>query len=835
VSLTAPASGAKFVLPATITVSAAATPPETNDTVTQVQFFANGASIGTATASPFSVSWANPTAGTYTLTAVATDGFGATTTSAARTVTIASTASPPTVSLNTPANNAIYVEPATITVSAAAAAGNTNLTLTQVRFFASGNLIGTKTTAPYSIVWTPAPGTYALTAVATDSENQTTTSAAHNVTVNATNTPPTVALTAPANNAKFNAPATITISATATPPEANDTVTQVQFFAGATLLGTVTTAPYSFTWNNVTSGTYSLTAVATDGFGATTTSAAPSITVNNPPTVTLSANPTTALAPATIALTASASSPNGNITKVDFFQGATQIGTVATAPYVFTVQNLVAGSYSFTARATDVIGVQAISVPATVTVNANLPPTVSLTSPNSGQTFIAPANIAVTANATAPNGNVAKVDFFQGTTNIGTTTISPYTITWGNVTPGRYVLTAKVTDNLGVTTTSSPIPITVNANQPPTISITSPANNATFEAPANITIDATATAPNGNVAKVDFFQAAIGQSPTNIGTVTASPYTVTWNNVTAGTYTLIAKVTDNFGINTTSNPITVTVNAGASVGYFIHSDQLGTPRAVTDQNNNLVWSWDNTDPYGANAPNQDPMATGNQFAFNPRFPGQYFDGETGLHYNYNRHYDPTGGRYIESDPIGLGGGLNTYGYVNASPILGVDATGLWGFGVFGGGSVDFEPQAGGPQSGGTYSYQASSGVGMFGNAGGFSIGTYAASRTDNSAPTSLTNWVMGASAGLTSGVFVTTAPSATDLKGPFDTWTLNTPWFSLQVATDGTNVVVSGGGGLGGGISISRVSVDTTNTWDSNYTGSGNFPNSNYTSQCIAR
>jgi RHS repeat-associated protein len=97
-------------------------------------------------------------------------------------------------------------------------------------------------------------------------------------------------------------------------------------------------------------------------------------------------------------------------------------------------------------------------------------------------------------------------------------------------------------------------------------------------------------------------------------------------------------------------------------------------REITNAAGVLVWRADTTEPFGANMPNENPSSLGT-FTYNPRFPGQYFDIETGLHYNYYRDYDPQTGRYIESDPIGLGGGANTYGYVEQNPTLRVDPDG----------------------------------------------------------------------------------------------------------------------------------------------------------------
>jgi RHS repeat-associated protein len=109
--------------------------------------------------------------------------------------------------------------------------------------------------------------------------------------------------------------------------------------------------------------------------------------------------------------------------------------------------------------------------------------------------------------------------------------------------------------------------------------------------------------------------------------------------------------------------------------YYLHTDQLGTPRAVTDTSKNVIWRWD-SDPFGMMAANEDPDGDGTKFAFNLRFAGQYYDKETRLHYNYFRYYDPSTGRYITSDPIGLKGGLNTYGYVGGNPLIWIDQYGL---------------------------------------------------------------------------------------------------------------------------------------------------------------
>jgi RHS repeat-associated protein len=206
-------------------------------------------------------------------------------------------------------------------------------------------------------------------------------------------------------------------------------------------------------------------------------------------------------------------------------------------------------------------------------------------------------------------------------------------------------------------------------NTAPTVTLTSPADGATFTAPATIVLTADAQDSDGTIAQVEFFEGT-----TLLATVTTPPYTFTLNDVQAGSYSFTAKATDNLGATATSAAVGVTVNAAAQV-FFIHPDHLDTPRVITNQAGQPVWAWANDDPFGNNVPNEDPSGLGN-FSCNLRLPGQYFDKETNLHYNYFRDYDPAIGRYVQFDPIGLRSDINGYSYVRGNPLSFTDSFGL---------------------------------------------------------------------------------------------------------------------------------------------------------------
>lgn len=179
----------------------------------------------------------------------------------------------PSVTITNPLNGATFTAPANVAIGADAS--DTDGGVTNVAFFDGATFLGGTSNIPYSITVSLATGLHALTAVATDNGGLSTTSAVVNVSVSAANVPPSVAITNPADNAVFGNTDTVTVQASAS--DADGSVTNVQLFNGTVLLRSFSTGPYSFSGKsisgNFTLGTNTLTAVAMDNLGASTTSA----------------------------------------------------------------------------------------------------------------------------------------------------------------------------------------------------------------------------------------------------------------------------------------------------------------------------------------------------------------------------------------------------------------------------------------------------------------------------------------------------------------------------------------------------------------------------------
>lgn len=271
VSLTSPGDAATYDKGSAIPLSADAS--DTDGSVSKVEYFANGVRIGVATISPYSVTWTPRVPGAYAVVARATDDRDGSATSATANVTVNN---PPTVAIASPASGAAFTEGRVITVTANAS--DSDGTVTNMQIFANGGLIATFNAAPYTLSWTPsATGSYDLVAKATDNVGSVTTSATVSITVNPANVPPTVNITAPADGAQLDVGAPVTLSADAS--DADGTVTSVQFRVNGSSVGVDSTSPYSVTWTPSSTGTFTLTAVATDNSGASTTSAAVTVDV----------------------------------------------------------------------------------------------------------------------------------------------------------------------------------------------------------------------------------------------------------------------------------------------------------------------------------------------------------------------------------------------------------------------------------------------------------------------------------------------------------------------------------------------------------------------------
>lgn len=680
ISLTAPINNTSVAGKATVNLTATAS--DADGSISKVEFLNDTTVLGSDSNSPYSFSWANVAPGSYSLTARATDNLGGITTSTPVMFTVSN---PLSISLSSPAANSVFAPGSAITLSATASTVKAGTSIAKVEFFQGSTLLNSDTSAPYDFIWPNVSiGTYSLTAKVTDSQGLTQTSVPINIEVKQPGTPPTVSIASPANNSSFIAPASIDLTANATAnasltaialafaagPPANS-ISKVEYYRDGQLIGMATAAPYGFTWTDVAAGSYGITAKATDANGLTQVSAPITVQVNGLPSVAITAPAGNIrfVAPANIAFAASASAvgAGNSIVQVAWYQDETLLGTASPAPYGFTWPNVTAGSYSITAKATDSKGLSQISSVLNLIVDA--PPTISLNSPADNSTFIAPASINLGSNPVAigAGNSVVKVDYFQGTTLIASATMAPWSASWNNVGAGSYHISAQVTDNLGNIGSTAPVAVIVTDK-----SVNLVANPAFATAPASVTLDVGSNIAEGSVTKVEILN-----GDTVIATLTAAPFSFVWDGVPVGSYVLRARLTDNLGAVIVSGNIPVSITTDSTKIYDIHVDHLGTPRMVTDATGNNVWEWVST-PFGETAPNQNPGNTGaaNDFELNLRFPGQVADRETGVYYNYFRDYDPQTGRYLQSDLIGLAGGINLFAYAAGNPVTGFDPFGL---------------------------------------------------------------------------------------------------------------------------------------------------------------
>ncbi|PTX91737.1 hypothetical protein DB354_17910 [Opitutus sp. ER46] len=426
---------------------------------------------------------------------------------------------------------------------------------------------------PATVSWAPPqPGAYQLTVKASDGGHTVTSLA---VRYFATGT----AIIGPVDNTVVPNGSSVVIQATAVPAPVGSTafVQRMEFLIDGTLRGTDYTYPYSFIYKPETTPTahtiearaYDNNGVLVSAVGSATRSLRMVTPVGTPPTVTFvnPLNNAKVSAGSTINLIVDAVSTSGFVRNVDFYVNGVLHGSSQSFPFSTTWSSSTPGKYEFVAIASDDKSNAVASAPITINVAGGFP-TVSIATPEpTGATVIQGTTLSVRVNAAGPDGGISSLSSIELLVD-GTVSDAlpknpqnvtpppplsePFDFTWrSSVALGAHTLAARVTSTSGLIVSSVEVPITVIANQLPSIDIKAPASGASGPVGTAVTLIANPSDPDGAVASVDFYinGSLIGDS------VTTSPYQTTWTPTAAGSYTITAKVTDNAGASVMSDDV----------------------------------------------------------------------------------------------------------------------------------------------------------------------------------------------------------------------------------------------------------------------------------------
>lgn len=382
---------------------------------------------------------------------------------------------------------------------------------------------------------------------------------------------PNVTLTSPVSGASYVAPATVTLTAAAS--DADGSIASVEFHSGTTFIGSVNSPPYTGQWTGVPAGTYLVTATAVDNRGESSVSSPISISVNPPAgnAVTLPSG-WTATEIGAPALAGTTSHSNGTFSVqaagTDVWGNADQFGFVyreisgdvdvvarvanLQSPHAWTKAGLMVRSSLLRDAAHAFVMVTGGSG---IAFQGRPHPGAS-SQHVQGQTGGAPAWLKLQRRGSAVTAFISN-DGVQWTT-LGTTSIALSTSAYVGIAVTSHSasqLATAVVSDVAVSAAAAAPP----ANRAPAVSLTMPAVNASFTAPAGIGLAASASDADGTISRVDFYAGS-----TLIASDTSSPYLATWSNVSSGVYTLTAVAVDNAGTPATSPAVTVTVSPAAS-------------------------------------------------------------------------------------------------------------------------------------------------------------------------------------------------------------------------------------------------------------------------------
>lgn len=421
-------------------------------------------------------------------------------------------------------------------------------TISKVEFIIDNSVVSTDLTAPYQYNWTSTVGYHEIYAKVYSSNAQTNNSITHSVNVS-DNHAPTCVLNYPTANTRFaNSYQSFNFSTTDYEGQLQSASAYVDdrlldMWSNIALSNPYADFGYYTMYNSP--GNHTMYLIIKDAQGATCKTQTVPFSVNAAPTVIITSpnnGQNTVTAPATITINASTTDDAG-ISKVEFYNGTTLLGSDLTAPFSFSWPGVAKGLYTITAKATDTEAIATTSTAVNITVG-NIP-TVSITAPAANAVYAtAPANIVINANATDADGTIARVEFYNGTTLLNTDNTAPYSYTLSGATTGNYNFTATAFDNNGLSKTSAVIAVVVGSA--PVASFIEPALN-TYADPADISASVNATDANG-ILKVEYF---LNNSLWYISANASEKYKVVFPFLPVGDYTITAKVYDNQGVYTT--------------------------------------------------------------------------------------------------------------------------------------------------------------------------------------------------------------------------------------------------------------------------------------------
>ncbi|WP_159439217.1 Ig-like domain-containing protein [Algoriphagus halophilus] len=572
-------------------------PFDPENKIQRVDFYSGTDLIGTSESAPFSFNWTNAEAKDHALKSIIYDEQGANSESSVVNIHVIDTSLvdfPPIVELVQPIKETILNSGALIEIAAEIQDPQNNLD--RVEIYSNGNLIGTIFANPFELDWTAdvQPGTYLLYAIAYDTNggsNQSKSVIVHIIPPSEENLPPTITISQPITGDDYHYAQKILVKTNPYDPE-ND-LKKVDIYIDGELVDVIGAEPYNYEWTKIPIGTHELYAVATDNDGQSTSSELVEITVSNyAPSISIE-NPLdgqTFTKGEDVLIQTNPIDPENEIEHVEFFYNEQIFGIAFEAPYELNWESPPPGTYTLKTKVFDVYGLTAESSRPVITVLDNQPPSITIEEPVDGQKFSLGEDILIKTNPIDPEGDIDHVEFFYNEQIFAIVTEAPYEYNWVSPPAGTYTLKTKVFDGEGLTAESSRPVITVQNNQPPTITIEEPVDGQIFSLGENILIRTNPIDPEGDIDHVEFFY-----NEQIFAIVTEAPYEYNWVSPPAGTYTLKAKVFDGGGLTAESSRPTIVVNQPPIISFispnegqkFFYNESILFKLAASDPENGL--------------------------------------------------------------------------------------------------------------------------------------------------------------------------------------------------------------------------------------------------------